>query len=261
MATLPEDGVAYEAVAKRTLGVVAAERLREAIITGRTSPGERLVEAVLATQLDLSRGTVRAALHQLASEGLVIQRPYSRWQVVNVTAHDAWELYILRSRLEALAAGLAAERSNSQGRARLKAAFERLRDAVHTQDPRGISNADFDLHKTIVSLSEHSRLMTEFAHVEGQVRMYIASTNALISVDRSVIENHAKLVQPVLAGDVATAESIASRHSLVAGYNLVKYLEHKREHVAQSCSCSRAEPRVIVSDSDLESFVYRWSGR
>ena len=48
-----------------------ADDVRAAILTGALAPGDRLVEADLAEQYDVSRGTVREAFRLLASQHLV----------------------------------------------------------------------------------------------------------------------------------------------------------------------------------------------
>jgi hypothetical protein len=63
---------------KRRLDGQAADVLREQILSGRFAPGLRLVEASLADRLGVSRGTVRAALSELAHEGLVSQVAYTK---------------------------------------------------------------------------------------------------------------------------------------------------------------------------------------
>jgi len=100
---------------RQSLDRAAADSLRRAILTGAIAPGARLTEARLAEQFMLSRGTVRAALQRLVSEGLVIQRPYSGWDVLTLTIQDAWELSTLRSSLEALAGRLVADKSAIRG--------------------------------------------------------------------------------------------------------------------------------------------------
>ena len=45
--------------------------LRQAILSGRLKPGERLVEGRLADELGVSRNPVREAIRALASEGLI----------------------------------------------------------------------------------------------------------------------------------------------------------------------------------------------
>ena len=120
-------------VEKRSLDRAAADALRQAITTGAITPGTRLTEAELATRLDVSRGTVRAALQRLMSEGLVTQRPYAGWEVARLTSRDAWELYTLRSSLEGLAARLAARNPNR--RKPLDAAFDELKVAAKSPQP------------------------------------------------------------------------------------------------------------------------------
>jgi GntR family transcriptional regulator, rspAB operon transcriptional repressor len=55
----------------RTLTEKAAMTLRESILAGNFSHGERLILARIAQQLGVNRGTVRGALKKLRTEGLV----------------------------------------------------------------------------------------------------------------------------------------------------------------------------------------------
>ena len=58
---------------KRLLDRRAADRIRAHILEGVLPAGERLLETQLSAELEVSRGTVRSALAQLANEGLVKQ--------------------------------------------------------------------------------------------------------------------------------------------------------------------------------------------
>ncbi len=64
MAARMTTSVANLRLPKRRLDGQAADVLREQILSGRFAPGLRLVEAALADQLGVSRGTVRAALQR-----------------------------------------------------------------------------------------------------------------------------------------------------------------------------------------------------
>ncbi|MCX7865321.1 MAG: GntR family transcriptional regulator, partial [Novosphingobium sp.] len=64
-------------VQKRSAEVQAADKLREAIVSGRIPLGARLTEVSSAEQLGVARSTIRTALHQLVQDGLVIQVPYT----------------------------------------------------------------------------------------------------------------------------------------------------------------------------------------
>jgi len=77
--------------------------LREAIVTGVFSPGERLPQDQLAALLMVSRMPIRAALRQLDSEGLVINIPHRGAKVRELSPVELRELYELRVVVECFA--------------------------------------------------------------------------------------------------------------------------------------------------------------
>jgi DNA-binding GntR family transcriptional regulator len=91
---------------------LAADEIRALVLSGRVRPGERLAELPLAARLGVSRPTVREALRRLESRGLLA----SDGRGLHVARLDDDELrsaLLTRSSLEALHAGLAAERSRA----------------------------------------------------------------------------------------------------------------------------------------------------
>lgn len=87
-----------------------AERIREAISTNRFPPGSRLVERELCALLGVSRTSVREALRELESEGL-ISTDGGRPVVAILTVAEVQAIYEVRTVLEGLAARLFARRS------------------------------------------------------------------------------------------------------------------------------------------------------
>lgn len=93
----------------RPVGRVAAplreqviEALRAAILEFGLTPGQRLVERELIEQLGVSRTTVREALRELTSEGLVTVVPQCGAIVSSPSPSEAEELYEARVALESL---------------------------------------------------------------------------------------------------------------------------------------------------------------
>src|SRR4030095_8139410 len=124
-----------------------------------------------------SRGTVRAALSELAHEGLVSQVAYTKWMVPELSAADAWELYSLRGSLEGLAGRLATECRTPETMTQLREAYERLEAAVTTARRGAVAAADLALHKTIVAITGHRRLIGQYKLIEQQVRHYIGHSH------------------------------------------------------------------------------------
>lgn len=221
-------------VHKLSAEVQAADRLREAIICGDIPLGSRLTEIQVAEQVGVSRGTIRTAFHQLVQEGLLVQIPYTGWMVMTLNARDAWELYTLRASLEALASGLVARRvrtevSTDEIATTIRSAFKRLRAACSKGNNKLIAREDLEMHRTIVSLSNHRRLMEQYSLIEHQARIYIQSSDALIQNPDDIVAQHMPIVDALLRGDEAAAISEAAHHNEREGAILVRYLENAPE--------------------------------
>ncbi|MGS0728828.1 GntR family transcriptional regulator, partial [Shewanella sp. 0m-11] len=141
-------------IIKESLESQATRYLRTHILEGHIKLGEKLVESALAKQLELSRSTVRMALNSLVNEGLVIQKPYSGWQVVEINQQDLWELYHLRVALEGEAAAMAAKWACADDKARLADFFQdyQLLCLQNSDDTRRISEMDWQLHLLIIEI-------------------------------------------------------------------------------------------------------------
>ena len=96
--------------AYKPLREVVSETLRQAIQDGVLKPGERLMEIPLAEELGVSRTPIREAIRKLELEGFVVMVPRRGTYVANISLKDITQVFEIRSALEELAAGLAAER-------------------------------------------------------------------------------------------------------------------------------------------------------
>jgi len=198
-----------ETINRQSLEAQAAGLLRRQIVRGELRAGERLLEIALAQRHGLSRGTIRAALRRLIEEGLVCHVPYTGYQVIDLSEQDLWELYTLRGALESLGTRLAAMRIDGQGSAQLRAAFADLEAAAQSDDHERADRLDRELHRLIIRLSGHERLLQHYVRVENQFRVYIALSNRELDA-RQICESHRELVESICAGDAARAERLAA---------------------------------------------------
>lgn len=84
--------------------------LRELLLEGKFTPGERIREVPLAEELGVSRIPLRIALERLANEGLLEVRPTTGFVVPQFSVNDIYDAIHLRGLMEGSAAKLAAER-------------------------------------------------------------------------------------------------------------------------------------------------------
>src|SRR5215468_12104771 len=92
----------------------ALVRIREMVLQGKLSPGQRVAEAPLAEMLGMSRTPVRQALPLLAQEGLLAEHETRGYVVRGFTTADILDAIDLRGVLEGLAARRVAERGASR---------------------------------------------------------------------------------------------------------------------------------------------------
>jgi DNA-binding GntR family transcriptional regulator len=205
-------GSAVLLVERKSLADQAADILRQGILDGRFPPGFKLVETWLAEQMQLSRGTVRAALRELTHEGLVRAIPYTGWEVAELTVRDAQELCVVRSALEALAARLAAEAMSPENSERLRQAYDRLADAARRRNRRQCVEADLALHRTILEIAGNGQLIFLYEQIEQRIRMFVAFSDMDSGFDE-LVAWHASLVNSICQGEAEAAERIARENA------------------------------------------------
>jgi DNA-binding GntR family transcriptional regulator len=212
-------------VVKVSAEAQAINILREQLLTGVLAPGSKLTEMELSSELEIARATVRQALHHLAQEGLIVLIPYTGWRVIDLTSVDAWELYTLRAAIESLAAKLTATNLSDLGRHKLQSIMAQLAKAAAFGSLPDAVDADFALHQAIVALSGHRRLVEQYRIVSQQVRMFIASSDALLISGEALVDQHQPIVDAILAGDRERAALLSEQHNTTEGEKLVAHLK------------------------------------
>jgi GntR family transcriptional regulator, vanillate catabolism transcriptional regulator len=92
----------------------ALVRIRELILQGKLTAGQRVAEAPLAERLGMSRTPIRQALPVLAQEGLLVEHETRGYVVKQISTADIIDAIDLRGVIEGLAARRVAERGASR---------------------------------------------------------------------------------------------------------------------------------------------------
>src|ERR1700722_9112595 len=147
----------------------ALAALRQAILNGDFTPGQRLIEEELAGTLGVTRQSLRAALLDLAAEGLVERIPNRGARVRAVSAEEAVAITECRMALEALCAAKAAERINDEEAAQLRDLAETLKRAVGDQNALKYSELNRELHRRIGVISGQHIAVGLIERLHGQL--------------------------------------------------------------------------------------------
>lgn len=188
------------------------ESMRHDILGGAFAPGERLVELQLTERYGCGRAVVRAALVELATEGLVDREANRGATVRRITIADAIEITEARAALESLGAAHAARNATTEEREELRGIIEQMRDVVASDDAAAYSALNGLLHRRIRECSRHrvaselvENLRNRASHQQYQLSLISGRT-------RESLEQHAVIVEAIVAGEEAAAQAAMFSH-------------------------------------------------
>src|SRR5262245_27895480 len=122
--------------------------LRDAIVSGRYRPGDRLNESQIAREFGISRIPVREALMQLQEHGLVMNHERRGMFVTRLSEEDVQRINSLRVVLEAEALKLCRLKISKKDAARLTDVMTRM-DAWTERTEMDAAALDLEFHRTM----------------------------------------------------------------------------------------------------------------
>jgi GntR family transcriptional regulator of gluconate operon len=197
---------------RKLLAEDVADRIREEILSGGFSQGDRLVEASIAQQLGVSRGPVREALKLLRAEGLVREEPHRGTFVVRLTGADVREIYDLRAGLEARAAKQVAASARAADLRTSHTLLARLLEAAESGDVAAVSQADLAFHEGVCRLSCNRRLHEVFTRHVPVLRSLMRLDEHLYGTLDDMAVEHEPLVEALESGDPPLAAARFEAH-------------------------------------------------
>lgn len=187
------------------------EVLRDMILDGTLSPGERLNEVQLSQALGISRGPLREAIQRLASEGLVEAVTHRGVYVRSFSAHELSDLYELRIALETHAVRLAARQAPGERIDELSRLLDENESSMGT-DAVGAYPTDPDFHARLARLAANSPLVAALTEVGRKIRLARARSAYQPRRARSALEEHRAIVAALAARDGERAASLLEAH-------------------------------------------------
>jgi DNA-binding GntR family transcriptional regulator len=197
-----------------------AAQIRERILDGQLGAGARLVEADLAERHAVARHTVRAALKQVQTEGLVEIVPNRGARVAGMDTDAIVTLYELRTALETEAAHLALAKNGDRLPPSVHEANEVLTRACSRARPSWptVSRAHADLHTAIVRAARSPRIEAVHDQLTAQTRLFLLLVRPHYTFERLAQEHTELIAQLELHGpDVLRRHLRASAGALIDG--------------------------------------------
>lgn len=132
-----------------TISEIAFNEIRQAILSGKFRPGERINQKQLTEELGISIIPLREAFKQLQSEGFISIIPHRGAYVNELSLREIEDVYLIRIELEELAAQLASKRLTQRDVKTMETLFARMESATERNDFRSLFNLNRKFHFTV----------------------------------------------------------------------------------------------------------------
>jgi DNA-binding GntR family transcriptional regulator len=197
---------------RQTLAETLRLQLADEIVRGVLQPGTALDETELARRFAVSRTPVREAIRLLAASGLVETTAHRAAFVARPTVAQLTGMFEVMAELEALCAGLAAERMTVADRRELEDAHEELRALVHSGDPQRYHEINEAFHGVVYAGAHNDHLAELTFSTRVRVSPYRrAQFRNLGRLAKSHVE-HDRVVVAILRGDHDGASNAMRAH-------------------------------------------------
>lgn len=206
------------------------ESLREAIITGKLSPGERLMEIQMAEEMGVSRTPVREAIRKLELEGLVVMIPRKGAYVAGLSLKDIADVFEIRGALEGLAAELAAERITEEELEGLERYLVKISEETESGDLSKVVETDTDFHSLIYSASRNQRLTQIINNLREQIQRFRKTSLSYPGRMKVAVEEHRKIVEAISARNGELARNLAHEHIENAENSMMNMIKQDQKH-------------------------------
>ncbi|MGE4326443.1 MAG: GntR family transcriptional regulator [Pseudodonghicola sp.] len=186
---------------------------------GRYVAGQRLVEPDLMQHYSVSRSTVREALKQLTSDGIVVSHPYRGASIRRMTRHDAENNFAIMEVVLGLAARQAAQHIDAPGaREKLQAHFDAIAAHEDLSDRFDFIRRRDRYFRALIEISGNPELAT----LLPRLQVHLIRNRLAVPVKERV-EGYRKMTQAILSGDGAKAEKTARAYVLMTASHLLPH--------------------------------------
>lgn len=203
-----------------------AVAIRKAITDLRFKPGDVLVERELCQATGASRASVREALRQLESEGLVVSTPGRGTCVAGLERDEALHLYELRALLEGMAGRFFAQRASDEERTALAHAVESIR--AQSSDPLTMLRAKQDFYDVLFKGSRNPELYKVLAGLHRRIALLRAASLSVPGRAEESVRELEAIVRAVGDRDAELAGRLCIEHVQAAARAWLSALDLER---------------------------------
>jgi DNA-binding GntR family transcriptional regulator len=198
-----------------SLPEAVSRALRHRILNNELPAETRLVEASLAADFGVSRGTIRDAMRSLSAEGLIAIVPRRYSVVTRMSPEDAEDVCFARFVLEDASVEGGFGRNRKELVKGLRLALDHMSIAARTDDLDALVASDTAFHELLVDISGRSRLKDLWSILNSQMGALMRSEIERQGIGLTdAVERHRGILDAVSDGDLGRLRKEIRDHYL-----------------------------------------------
>lgn len=211
---------------RKPLGHYVFENLKQAIVRGDFSPGNRLVESRLAEAMGISRTPVREAIHKLEREGLIKKLPQGGFYVLNLTREEIEETFGIRSVLESYAARLAAIKHQKEELEPLEEKIGEFQYFLNRGEMEALLKINTEFHSLLYAMSQSPKLIKMINDLQDQIYRFRRIILKIDTMAKTSNDDHRQMLSAMKTRDADRVETLVRQHILRGQKIVLKQLEN-----------------------------------
>ena len=211
---------------RKPLGHYVFENLKQAIVRGDFSPGNRLVESRIAEAMGISRTPVREAIHKLEREGLIKKLPQGGFYVLNLSREEIEETFGIRSVLESYAARLAAIKHQRQELEPLEEKIEAFQYFLNRGEMEALLKINTEFHSLLYAMSRSPKLVKMINDLQDQIYRFRRIILKIEIMAKTSNDDHRQMLSAMKMRDADRVETLVRQHILRGQKIVLKELEN-----------------------------------
>lgn len=202
----------------------AGREIRRAVALGYLKPGAKVTEAQLASDLGVSRPTVREALNQLTGEGLIVQEPYRGFRIAEVNNSQLRDIAATRVGLDMLAIDAILADPTGRRMSIVQEGWTQFSRTTYDPDPIVQLEAHLTFHRQIWIASENYMLINLWPVTKAHITIALAADQRTRSDPDRAYRLHAELMDAILTEDCAAIHKAFIAHTIDSAEELISLL-------------------------------------
>jgi DNA-binding GntR family transcriptional regulator len=215
----------YVGPRRELLGSAVTAAVRDQIMNGEISPGDRLALGPLSAKMGMSMTPVREALLLLSQDGWLIHEAHHGFRVAPIDRNDVRDTYLLWATAERELTCRATERLTAPDLLKLRQVDGQLRDLRDHQSDFALT-LNHQFHGAIHEIANSAKLVwfanVALRSVPLRFNETFTSVPGWAKINRY---GHTPIIDAMEVGDAATAGSLTFNHFIDTGDLLIHQLD------------------------------------